>query len=179
MICCSLIIPDTLSAQHSPLPWKSAMEFSHPKNLEKPIASLLLPYVEGVWEVEMHQELIQIQDSIYNKMYPQEFILRTKPQGDTQHMVHCVCNIQLECGRNCWGIRKTTSCVAWRTVSETGTLGKIQIGWPCLWRPPANSWNEAKRPTAGTGNIRSLHIWHAWETPSANPVWKSLLLGCQ
>jgi hypothetical protein len=54
-----------------------------------------------------------------------------------------------------------------------GTSGKIQIGLACLWRPPANSWNEAKRPTVGTGNIRSVHIWHVWETPSANPVWKT------
>jgi len=40
--------PYTLSAQFSALPWKSAIEFSHPKNLEKPISSVLLPYVEGV-----------------------------------------------------------------------------------------------------------------------------------
>jgi hypothetical protein len=53
--------------------------------------------------------------------------LRTKPQGDTQHMVHCVCSIQLECGRNCWGIRKATSCVAQRTYLRQGHLEKSKV----------------------------------------------------
>jgi len=35
--------PYTLSAQYSALPWKSAMEFGHPKNLEKPISSVFYP----------------------------------------------------------------------------------------------------------------------------------------
>jgi hypothetical protein len=47
---------------------------------------------------------------------PLRIHVRTKPPGDTQHMVHCVCSIQPECGRKlCWGNRKATSCVAWRT----------------------------------------------------------------
>jgi hypothetical protein len=103
------------------------MEFSHPKNLEKPICSVLLAYVEGVWEVEMHQELIQIQDSIYNKTYPQEFIMKTKPQGDTQHMVHCVCSIQLECGRNYVG-ESGRPLVVW--------LGEHSIWDGDIWKNP-------------------------------------------
>lgn len=58
-------------------------------------------------------------------------IMRTKPQGDTQHMVHCVCSIQLECGRNYVG-KSGRPPVVW--------LGEHSIWDRDIWKNP--NWSS-------------------------------------